>query len=155
MNERRISQGVPAAGTAAARDAAIWIPCPTCWGQRRILEPDRAPGAPRAGLVARPCPGCLGVGEVIGGEPPPAAEPAEEPATEAEMAVLPPGELLLPAGWTVPRRTRVAIRAAAAVGCALAAGAVAAFVAPLIAAAAIGAVIGLFCHVSMGERAYA
>lgn len=36
-----------------------WAPCPTCWGQRRILEPARN----GEGLVAVACQGCLGVGE--------------------------------------------------------------------------------------------
>jgi hypothetical protein len=36
----------------------IWSPCPTCWGQRRILENPNGEG-----LVAHPCPTCLGLGE--------------------------------------------------------------------------------------------
>ena len=99
----------------------------------------------------------MGIGEVIAGELPAAREPGgagAEPARAVEAAPAPPpGEPLLSAGWTVPRRTRIAIRAAAAAGCALTAGVVAAFVAPPLVAAAIGALIGLFCHLGMGERA--
>ena len=37
---------------------AIWIPCPTCWGQRRIYEDRNGDG-----LTPCTCPSCLGVGE--------------------------------------------------------------------------------------------
>jgi hypothetical protein len=40
------------------RADGVWVPCATCWGQRRLLTA-RAGG----GLVARTCPGCMGVGE--------------------------------------------------------------------------------------------
>lgn len=149
MDEHRRSKAGPAIGTAAARDALAWIPCPTCWGQRRILEPDRTPGAGRRALVAQTCPRCLGVGEVMEGG---ALAPADESAATAEEPALPGQDPVAPLTWTVPRRTRVAIRAAAAIGCAFAAGAVAAFIAPPVAAGAIGALIGLYCHLSMGER---
>lgn len=50
----------------------IWIPCGTCWGQRRLLTPD-ADGH----LTPTPCPICLGVGErLLGGDEVPA--PAED-----------------------------------------------------------------------------
>ncbi|MGD9694244.1 MAG: hypothetical protein AB7V42_01110 [Thermoleophilia bacterium] len=39
---------------------AVWAPCATCWGQRRILTagPDHGDA-----LVAVTCPTCLGIGE--------------------------------------------------------------------------------------------
>ena len=49
----------PPAPAAAPSPAAVWEPCPTCWGQRRIL----AAAGNGEGLVPHPCPGCLGVGE--------------------------------------------------------------------------------------------
>jgi hypothetical protein len=45
---------------------AVWAPCPTCWGQRRILELVAAANGEGDLLVPRSCPGCLGVGEVLG-----------------------------------------------------------------------------------------
>jgi hypothetical protein len=53
----------PPAGRAPHRIAvkdepAVWSPCPTCWGQRRIFE-----DANGEGLVSRACPSCLGIGE--------------------------------------------------------------------------------------------
>ncbi len=39
---------------------AVWTPCPTCWGQRRIFEDRNGEG-----LVPCTCPVCLGVGERI------------------------------------------------------------------------------------------
>jgi len=147
MDDRGMIPAGPATGAAIRRADATWIPCPTCWGQRRILEPDRAPGAARGALVATPCPDCLGIGEVVTGEPSLAADAPAAPV----LAPMEPAAVG-PQGWVVPRRTRAAIRAGAAVGCALAAGAVAAFVAPLLAAAAIGGMVGVFCHLSFGER---
>ena len=97
----------------------------------------------------------MGVSEVIMGEPPAPAAAAPQPDRAPDDAAPPAASRTMPAGWTVPRRTRIAIRASAAVGCALAAGTVAAFVAPPVLAAAIGALIGLFCHLSMGERSLA
>jgi hypothetical protein len=42
-----------------AHDApGVWVPCATCWGQRRLLT-----AAADGGLVPTTCPGCLGVGE--------------------------------------------------------------------------------------------
>ncbi|MCU0309017.1 MAG: hypothetical protein MUE51_14880 [Thermoleophilia bacterium] len=38
---------------------SVWFPCPTCWGQRRLLR--RAPGDDH--LIGETCPSCLGVGE--------------------------------------------------------------------------------------------
>lgn len=38
----------------------VWAPCPTCWGQRRIMCRPEGRGYE---LVA--CFGCLGVGEVL------------------------------------------------------------------------------------------
>ena len=46
-----------ASGTAAP--GAAWEPCPTCWGQRRIL----VPAGNGEGLVAQACHSCLGIGE--------------------------------------------------------------------------------------------
>lgn len=37
----------------------VWIPCGTCWGQRRLYR--EAAGSGR--LVAHTCPSCMGVGE--------------------------------------------------------------------------------------------
>ncbi len=39
---------------------AVWTPCPTCWGQRRIFEDRNGEG-----LVPCTCPACLGLGERI------------------------------------------------------------------------------------------
>lgn len=39
---------------------AIWAPCATCWGQRRIYEDRNGEG-----LVPCTCPTCLGLGERI------------------------------------------------------------------------------------------
>ncbi len=36
----------------------IWVPCGTCWGQRRLYEDRNGEG-----LVPCVCPGCLGIGE--------------------------------------------------------------------------------------------
>ena len=44
----------------AWREPAIWVACPTCWGQRRIFEDRNGEG-----LVAHRCPTCLGLGERI------------------------------------------------------------------------------------------
>jgi hypothetical protein len=46
----------------ADREPAIWIPCPSCWGQRRIFEDRNGDG-----LTPCTCPGCLGLGEQIAG----------------------------------------------------------------------------------------
>lgn len=40
--------------------AAIWAPCPTCWGQRQIFEDFNGEG-----LVPCTCPTCLGLGERV------------------------------------------------------------------------------------------
>jgi hypothetical protein len=59
----------PKPGTATVtikqEDTRPWLPCPTCWGQRRILTRVHAPNGEGAMLVAGTCPGCLGVGEVL------------------------------------------------------------------------------------------
>ncbi|HSJ73117.1 MAG TPA: hypothetical protein VK904_02275 [Miltoncostaeaceae bacterium] len=44
--------------------AVVWVPCPTCWGQRRILELVAAANGDGDLLLPRTCPGCLGIGEV-------------------------------------------------------------------------------------------
>ncbi|HMN99665.1 MAG TPA: hypothetical protein PKD59_09640 [Miltoncostaeaceae bacterium] len=50
---------------------ARWVPCGTCWGQRRLWSPD-ADGA----LHAEACPTCLGLGErLLGGDQVPAPTP--------------------------------------------------------------------------------
>ena len=41
---------------------ALWRPCPTCWGQRRIYENPNGEG-----LVPQTCRGCLGLGEELVG----------------------------------------------------------------------------------------
>ena len=59
----------PATLTTAATSAppsAVWVPCGTCWGQRRIHVDHNGEG-----LVPHACPGCLGTGErlvMTGGE---------------------------------------------------------------------------------------
>lgn len=50
---------MPAALAMSTR-APTWTPCPTCWGQRRILEYRNDEG-----LVPGTCPGCLGLGEIL------------------------------------------------------------------------------------------
>lgn len=52
-------RAAPAPAVPDAAPAAVWEPCPTCWGQRRILSP----AGNGEGLVPVACPGCLGVGE--------------------------------------------------------------------------------------------
>ena len=49
----------PSTHATSGRHDLFWFPCPTCWGQRRVLGP--APNG--EGLVGETCPGCLGVGE--------------------------------------------------------------------------------------------
>lgn len=44
--------------TAASSPTAVWAPCPTCWGQRRIYADRNGEG-----LVPHACPSCLGLGE--------------------------------------------------------------------------------------------
>ena len=39
---------------------AVWRPCATCWGQRRISQDHNGEG-----LVPHPCPACIGVGEEL------------------------------------------------------------------------------------------
>ena len=36
----------------------VWVPCPMCWGQRRIFEDRNGEG-----LVPQVCPACLGIGQ--------------------------------------------------------------------------------------------
>ena len=45
---------------STAEHPAVWRPCPTCWGQRRVFEDRNG-----AGLVPHPCPACLGIGEEL------------------------------------------------------------------------------------------
>ena len=48
-----------ATGTATASSpSAVWAPCATCWGQRRIYSNPNGEG-----LVPHACPDCLGMGE--------------------------------------------------------------------------------------------
>jgi len=46
--------------TTIDRPGAVWAPCATCWGQRRIYEDLNGEG-----LVPCTCPTCLGLGETI------------------------------------------------------------------------------------------
>lgn len=39
---------------------AVWRPCATCWGQRRIYQDRNGEG-----LVPQTCPACIGVGEEL------------------------------------------------------------------------------------------
>jgi hypothetical protein len=41
-------------------ERAVWSPCSTCWGQRRIYEDRNGEG-----LVPLTCPTCLGLGEQL------------------------------------------------------------------------------------------
>ncbi len=52
-----------------ASPAAVWAPCPDCWGQGRIY----CPGEDRR-LRPVACYGCLGVGQTLR-LPPPQTEP--------------------------------------------------------------------------------
>jgi hypothetical protein len=47
-----------AAATAASLPSFVWVPCGTCWGQRRIHSDRNGEG-----LVPHACPTCLGTGE--------------------------------------------------------------------------------------------
>lgn len=55
--------GVRAAPTTRREPA--WRPCPTCWGQRRLLRVVRKPNGVVAAYVAYTCGTCGGMGEVI------------------------------------------------------------------------------------------
>lgn len=48
--------------TTSETTLAIWVPCATCWGQRRIYENPNGEG-----LVPCTCPTCLGLGERLAG----------------------------------------------------------------------------------------
>ena len=54
----------PAALTTAPSTASapslVWVPCGTCWGQRRIYSDRNGEG-----LVPHACPTCLGTGELL------------------------------------------------------------------------------------------
>ena len=39
---------------------AVWSPCPTCWGQRIVLDQ-----AELGGFFPVDCPTCMGIGEVV------------------------------------------------------------------------------------------
>jgi hypothetical protein len=56
---------LPAAGAALQPLELLWAQCPTCWGQRKIWEPQEAANGEGVILVAHACDGCLGIGEVI------------------------------------------------------------------------------------------
>lgn len=43
----------------------VWAPCPTCWGQRQILELVAAADGEGDLLVPRSCPDCMGIGDVL------------------------------------------------------------------------------------------
>jgi hypothetical protein len=49
----------------ARAPGAVWVTCPTCWGQRQILELVATAGGEGDVLVPRPCPACLGIGDVL------------------------------------------------------------------------------------------
>jgi hypothetical protein len=56
----------------AHHGSGVWVPCATCWGQRRLLTAPAGGGA----LIPTTCPGCLGVGERLAdGDPVPVAAP--------------------------------------------------------------------------------
>ena len=47
----------------------VWIPCGTCWGQRRLFTATAGTGR----LVPHTCPSCMGLGERLAdGDPTPA-----------------------------------------------------------------------------------
>ena len=43
----------------------VWVPCPHCWGQRRIWTPVEARNGEGTFLAPTPCPACLGLGDVL------------------------------------------------------------------------------------------
>lgn len=45
-----------------SQPAAVWVMCPTCWGQRQIFEDFNGEG-----LVPCMCPACLGLGQHLAG----------------------------------------------------------------------------------------
>jgi hypothetical protein len=49
----------------ALAPGAVWVPCPTCWGQRLILELVASAGGEGDVLIPRSCPACLGIGDVL------------------------------------------------------------------------------------------
>jgi hypothetical protein len=53
-----------AAPSEAVRSFA-WIPCPVCWGQRRVF----VASGDGEGYVPEVCTPCLGLGEVLTGTP--------------------------------------------------------------------------------------
>jgi hypothetical protein len=58
--ERFRTEALPAPTQAPPAEPPVsWVSCPTCWGQRRLLEQT----ADGAGLVPVTCPDCLGIGE--------------------------------------------------------------------------------------------
>jgi hypothetical protein len=65
MSQDRRTAPAPAAGAAESPPLARWAPCPTCWGQRQIWEPEEASNGEGRVLVPHACPDCLGIGEVV------------------------------------------------------------------------------------------
>lgn len=65
MSQDRRAPAVPAASAARQPLELLWAQCPTCWGQRRIWEPEDAPNGEGRILVAHACADCLGLGEVV------------------------------------------------------------------------------------------
>ncbi len=53
-----------AAVTGPDASAVAWRTCPTCWGQRRILELVPAPNGEGHLHLPRACPRCLGIGDL-------------------------------------------------------------------------------------------
>ena len=47
-----------------ARAEVVWVSCPDCWGQRRIVEYRPARNGERLVPVLSACSRCLGIGEV-------------------------------------------------------------------------------------------
>src|SRR5205807_5963706 len=58
-HQRKAHAMTPPPNTAGA-ERAVWSPCATCWGQRRIYEDRNGEG-----LVPLTCPTCLGLGEEL------------------------------------------------------------------------------------------
>lgn len=60
---RRITAAATAVSTQAP--APQWVPCPHCWGQRRIWTPVEARNGEGTVLAPTACPACLGLGDVL------------------------------------------------------------------------------------------
>lgn len=76
-----MTMGVVAAPTQ--RREPSWRPCPTCWGQRRLLRAVRRPNGELIGHVGETCGTCGGIGEVVSAASGRAEVVRHEPEEEA------------------------------------------------------------------------